>query len=225
MRSSFLKTAFVVGVTGICVAGLIWASAQLFVAAGSTGTPFQTKLAELTLQLAVIVVIGAIAKALFDWGMAQRSREKRKREAQVEFLKRVRAAHIVVQHARDLLKAHRSPKTYGEQLRRLMELRPEVEEISEDLRVSSGLFKDQVEIEEGLEGIVSYLIAGSEEYVSSHEHVEAGHKAGESLASTIDVHGMKWTKDLITAGSSYGEGYLKSLAKVKGAMRIEVYGT
>ena len=91
----------------------------------------------------MIVILGALAKALLDWGTSQRARHRERVDRRLEFMRRVRAAHITVESARTLLNAHRSPKTYGEQCRRLMQLRPEVEEISEDLAAAPGLFRGQ----------------------------------------------------------------------------------
>ena len=97
-----------------------------------------------------------------------------KLEARKEFLRRVRAVHVTIQNARDLMNAHQSAKTWGEQSRRLMKLRPEVEEISEDLKASDSLFVRQSEIIDGLEGIASYLAKAGEEYVRSHKQSIVG---------------------------------------------------
>jgi protein-S-isoprenylcysteine O-methyltransferase Ste14 len=42
--------------------------------AGSPSNTFYTKLAELTLQLAVVVIVGALLKVGVDWGMDQHRR-------------------------------------------------------------------------------------------------------------------------------------------------------
>jgi hypothetical protein len=187
-------------------------------------TEFYAKLGELALQLAVLVIVGALVKAAIDWGTSQRTRYLEKLEARKEFMRRVRAMHIAIQDAKDLMNAHQSAKTWGEQSRRLMGQRTEVEEISEDLKASDGLFAKQTEIIEGLEGIISYLTRARDEYVRSRDPVDNGHKAGRSLSETIDQGRMTWLRDFIAGGESYRNDYEANLTKSKGAMRAEVYG-
>lgn len=90
--------------------------------AGKSLADFYTELGELALQLAVVVVIGALIKAVADWGTSQRRRHAEKLETRI--LRRVRALYVTVANARDLMNAHRTPKTYRKQSRRLMLLRP-----------------------------------------------------------------------------------------------------
>jgi hypothetical protein len=105
-----------------------------------------------------------------------------------------------------------------------MELRPEVEEISEDLKASDSLFAKQTEIVDGLEAIISYLAKAGEEYIGSHDSVDSGYKAGKTLAETIDERSMTWVRDFMAGGKGYQNDYETNLAKSKGAMRAEVYG-
>jgi hypothetical protein len=209
----------------IVVAALLGVVARsLYDSASDSGGDFERKLGELILQLGVIVVVGAIFNALINWGMNQRAREKERRDKRLDFLKRVRAMHVTIESARTLLDAHRSPKTYSEQSRRLMELRPEVEEISEDLRASPKLFQNQDAIRRGLAGIVAYLNQGREEYVKHHTDVEAGYKR-ESLETTMTRHGMEWLIDFIDGGDHYQQRYEQNLVASKEAMRLQVYGS
>jgi hypothetical protein len=214
--------AFVV-IAVVAAGALLYAGRRLYDASGKSSSAFDAKLGELTLQLAVIVVVGALVKAVIDWGTGQRTRHLHRLEARMDFLRRVRAAHIGVEYARDLLNAHRSAKTYGEQLRRLMELRPEVEEISEDLTAAPDLFEAYEKIREGLEGIIAYLKEGGKEYVGGHDRIDAGYKAGECLQETIEKQNMKWVKDFMNAGPDYRELYVANLSRAKGTMRLEVY--
>jgi hypothetical protein len=210
----------------LCVAGFsILVGWQLYATAAKPITDFYTKLGELALQLAVVVIVGAFVKVLVDWGTSQRARYAEKIAARKEFMRRVRAMHVKIQNARDLMNAHKSPKTWSEQSRGLMELRPEVEEISEDLKASGNLFTNQITIVEGLEKIISYLQCAGDEYVRSHDAVDSGHKAGKSLVETIDKNDMTWVRDFMAGGESYKSNYEANLTKSKGAMRSEVYGS
>jgi hypothetical protein len=230
MASSQLKKAPIVGTVifaavALCVAGFaILVGWQLYASAAKPPTDFYAKLGELALQLAVVVIVGAFVKELVEWGASQRARYAEKIEARKEFMRRVRAMHVAVQNARDLMNAHRSPKTWGEQSRRLMELRPEVEEISEDLKASGNLFANQIAIVDGLEKIIAYLQSAGDEYVRSHDAVDNGHKTGRSLVSTLEEKSMTWVRDFMAGGEGYKANYEANLTKSKGAMRSEVYG-
>jgi DNA-binding transcriptional MerR regulator len=180
--------------------------------------------ASCALQLAVVVIVGALVKVVVDWGTSQRARYREKLEDRKEFMRRIRAMHVTIQNARDLMNAHGSPKTWREQSRRLMELRPEVEEIFEDLKASGTLFEKQKEISDGLEAIIAYLQRAGDEYVRSNEAVEGGYKAGRSLRETIDQESMTWVRDFMAGGEDYQKSYEANLGKSKGAMRLEVYG-
>lgn len=198
---------------------LIFVGWQLYITAGKPTADFYAKLGELALQLAVVVIVGAFVKAVVDWGISQRMRHTEKLEARKEFMKRIRAVHVSIQNARDLMNAHRSPKTWGEQSRRLMELRPEIEEISEDLKASKNLFEKEQEIIDGLEGIISYLKKAGEEYVKCHDAVRGG-----NLVQTIEEQNMMWVRDFMAEGEDYLSGYAANLTKSKGAMRSDIYG-
>lgn len=209
----------------ICVAvASILAGRYLYSAGGKQVTDFYGKLGELALQLAVVVIVGALVKVVVDWGTSQRARYREKLEDRKEFMRRIRAIHVTIQNARDLMNAHGSPRTWSEQARRLMELRPEVEEISEDLKASGTLFEKQSEIIDGLNAIIAYLEDAGKEYVKSHEAVSDGYKAGRSLLETIDQNNMTWVRDFMDRGERYQKSYEANLTKSMGAMRSEVYG-
>jgi len=197
---------------------------RMYLAAGKPDTDYYLKLGELILQLAVIAIIGALAKVFIDWGTTFRTRKIQQNEKRMDFLRRVRAAHVTVETARDLLIAHGSARTYGEQLRRLMALRFDVEEISEDLQATADLFKTRKEMRLGLAGIIAYLKQGAQEYVQHHRDVDAGYKSGETLMQTIESKQMIWVRDLMESGPQYNQDYIGNLSRTKPKMRKETYG-
>jgi len=130
----------------LAVACIVLAKYLYLYSAASDQNPqieFYKKSGELALQLALVVIIGGLLKLLIDWGTSQRARHIARQEQRNEFLKRVRKIHVAIQNARDLMNAHGSAKTWGEQSRRLMQLRSEVEEIIEDLKASVFRFRCQ----------------------------------------------------------------------------------
>ena len=210
----------------LCVAVvLVLVGRNFYAAAGKPTTEFYAKLGELSIQLAIVAIVGALVKAIVDWGTSHRARYLERLEARKEFMRRVRAMHVTIQNARDLMNAHGSARTWAEQSRRLMQLRPEVEEISEDLKASPKLFAGQTEIVNGLEQIVKYLEEAGMEYVRSHDSVDGGYKAGRSLLDTIEQQKMVWVRDFMEGGEGYKSQYESNLTKSKGAMRAEVYGS
>jgi DNA-binding transcriptional MerR regulator len=197
---------------------------SLYAHAARPATEFYAKLGEISLQLAIVIIIGALVKAMVDWGTSQHSRYREQLEDRKEFLRRVRAMHVTIQNARDLMNAHASARTWGEQSRRLMQLRPEVEEISEDLKASRKLFAKQSQIVDGLEAIVTYLNEAGNEYVEKHSAVDRGHKDSQRLLDTISQENMAWVRNFMEGGDGYKNSYEANLTKSKGAMRAEVHG-
>src|SRR5262245_26709952 len=106
---------------GAAVAPVV-AGWYLYELAAQPKAGFYGKLVELALQLAVVVIVGALVKVVVDWGGSQRARYREKLEARKEFMRRVRAMHVTIQNAKDLINAHQSAKTWSEQSRRSMEL-------------------------------------------------------------------------------------------------------
>jgi len=204
----------------LIVGTLLAASWYLYVRAGKSSADLYGKAAELALQLAFVILIGALITAYINWGITRR---REKREKQMDFMRRVRSMHVTVEYARTLLNAHRSPKTYSEQLRRLMELRTEVEEISEDLTASPRLFAYQDQIIVGLGGIIEYLKVAGAEYVRGHGPVAAGYNK-ETLDQTIENEELVWVDDFMKGGEEYKKEYDKNLTAAKGSMRLEIYG-
>src|SRR6185437_12043362 len=102
--------------------------------------------------------------------------------------------HSTVESSRVLMRAHSSPKTWTEQSRRLMELRPKVEDISEDLKMSASLFANQKEIVEGLGGITEYLRRAETEYEECHQDVVGNDQVREHFEKTIKNRNMIWVR-------------------------------
>jgi hypothetical protein len=110
-----------------------------------------------------------------------------------------------------------------------MQLRIDVEEISEDLGASPGLFMKQQEIRAGLEGIINYLQECEDEYEKHHNdvihdpHATNPGKDGD-LCDVVKQRGMTWMQDFMKGGKDYKNKYITHLTKAKGTMRSEVYG-
>jgi len=186
---------------------------------------FGRALADLLLQLALIVVLGTAIKLVVDSYADRRARLEREQQDRLELLRRMRAQHVKVAYAQRLILAHQSGKTYTEQLRALMIVGAELEDLAEDVKATGNLFgEDQDSVIAGIESIVSYLADGSAEYVRCHAKVDADAVAKKPLEQTITAHNMVWVRAFIAASPKFPDAYDKALANCKGRMRQRAYG-
>jgi hypothetical protein len=71
----------------LVAAGLLYAGRKLYELAVQPSSAYYTKLGELTLQLAIIVIVGALIKAAIDWGTTQRARHLATLEIRMDFIR------------------------------------------------------------------------------------------------------------------------------------------
>lgn len=232
----------------------------LLVYSVSAPESFGRLLAQFLLQVAVVVLGGAIIKFLMDENVKRRDKadreisdnmiaaEKKRSEAELaaqkarsekavgmrldqakraEFLQRIRAKHVQISYAQTLIVAHDSGRTYTEQLRQLMLIGPELEDLAEDLKAARDLFEPvhATEIVEGVEGIVNFLGRGSSEYVRCHGRVDDDAKRGEKLSSSITQNKMDWVQGIIRSFPSMPQDYVSALSLSKGNLRRIVYAS
>lgn len=196
---------------------------------------FRSVLASNLLQ-GVAIATGAIVIGWLVGRSADRQANRleldRKR---LELLQRMRAAHVSIAHAQRLIMAE-DDDTYKQQMRALMLVARDLEEIREDVKVTEGLYagKDRRSIMKGIAKIIEFLEAGNREYV--------GWRNSEGSQSERDYRRLEWVADLIKprgrpSGSSedpYDENwappdrmpddYEKGLDLSKANMRAYVYG-
>jgi hypothetical protein len=191
----------------------------------SSPDTFGRALAGLLLQLALIVVLGTVIKLIVDSYADRRARLEREQQERIELLRRMRAQHVKVAFAQRLVLAHQSGKTYAEQLRVLMIVGAELEDLAEDVRATQDLFgDDQGTVISGIEEIVSYLADGSTEYVRCHAKVDADAVARKNLEHMIRAHSMVWIEEFIAPSPDFPDPYVAALEKCKGRMRQHAYG-
>jgi hypothetical protein len=134
---------------------------------GTAPNTFRSVLASNLLQGAVITIGAAVIATLL--GLIQEMRAKRERDAtkRLELFRRMRTAHVRIASTQRLLKADSNPKTYGKQMRALMVVARDLEEVREEVRVSGHLYKehDRRSIMEGIAMIIEFLEEGSSEYI------------------------------------------------------------
>jgi hypothetical protein len=224
MRSvPFLLRTWVFVLGSVLLAALlVFASYRLYLVADKR-SDFLVKLGEYALQVAIIVLAGAAVKQLLEWRATVRMERTHQADLRREFLRRLRAVHITVLNARDLMAAHRTPKTWAEQSRKLIESIPVLQEIGEDLQVAEALFGGEQEaILKGIEGMAAYLERCRHEYMKNHEVVGSNREDQRLLESAIDSRKMAWTSDFMDGKGSFEVEYVTELLKAKLPMREAV---
>jgi hypothetical protein len=221
----FLNPLVVMSVGVAIAAGLAVVAAQLF--AHSNRDSFSRKFAEFVLQLALIVIIGALINFFFKVYSDRRALLDQDNTNRLELLRRMRAVHVTVAYAQRLIVADNSGRTYSEQLRRFMILTYELEDIAEDIEVASKrkLFEpfDDVIIK-GIKGIINFLNQLTGEYVRCRSDVEADAELNKDFAATIEERGMCYLKEFIKVCPEFPTLYKISVDMSKGKMREKIYG-
>lgn len=184
---------------------------------------------------AVAAVLGAAIAALVAVTSEIRARGESEAAKRLELFQRMRTAHVQVALAQQLLRAHRDDETYHEQMRGLLKVVKDLEEIREEVRVSGRLYgpDHRPEIMHGIALIIVFLQHGVAEYMAWCR--EPAHRGPHDLPRS------GWLVDLIEIRSSaesrldparedwepegnMPEGYDKGLFKSKLVMRAYVYG-
>jgi len=179
------------------------------------------------IEFGLIVILGAGFSQVLQASTDARTAAAEDRAKRLEFLRRLRAAHIEVAHSQKLTRIHESGKTYGEQHRALMRTSPILDEISRDLREATSLFgEDQQAIVQGVEYLIKYLGEGEDEYERCHSAVNAAASVDHTMKlSEMNRPGcdLTWTLDFANGGLGFQQGYDKPLTASKGRMRTYVY--
>jgi hypothetical protein len=197
---------------------------------------FVENAAALLLELGMLVIFGLLIGVLINNGVTRRARKLEELQRLKEFIRRAAAINAKVQNARDLLVAAWSGKTWGEQSRRLMEVRPEVEDLSEDVKFSSELFSNPVDVLQKLQKIADYLEEGRKEYLEKRDEIEDAYntsqikeegKKRERAQGAFDskLLSMPWAIGLVTGRDAYKTDFEPSIIEIKKILRTAVYGS
>jgi hypothetical protein len=127
---------------------------------------FSKVLASGVLSGAGVAVFGAAITGLLTLTTEIRSRAERNATKRLELFRRMRAAHVRVALAQQVLRTQGNVEIYHAQMQGLMHVTKDLEEIREEVRVSGGLYPkdDQLSIIEGIARIIVLLQEGIAEY-------------------------------------------------------------
>ena len=131
--------AMLVGYRRIVSPVCVWVGAWLLYATKGNKT-FGRSVADLLLQLAFLLIAGTVLNWLIKRINKQRDKEQELRNKRMDFMRRMREAHVRIANAQRLIYANPSPETYNEQMRVLMLVTPELEDIERDIAATTDLF-------------------------------------------------------------------------------------
>jgi uncharacterized MnhB-related membrane protein len=117
---------------------------------------------------AAVAILGAIVGTMVSIAAEIRSRRESAAEKRLELFRRMRGAHVRVALAQEILRSQRDAVTYHEQMRVLLQVVKDMEEIREEVRVSGRLYDeiDRRAIIKGIALIIIYLQQGVTEYAA-----------------------------------------------------------
>jgi hypothetical protein len=167
------------------------------------------------LQLGVVGVGTALVGLLVTGLTYFQTKVEEKTDQRLDLLRRIRAAHVRIVHAKRILKSDESAKIYTQQMRKLMLVIPELEDIGADVVAAKRLFgKDNGQIKGGVDDLVTYLEKGYTEYTD--------HLTRPQPRTTRPVGG--WLTELVDS-EEMPCCYDEAVGKSKGCMRFHVYGS
>lgn len=186
---------------------------------------------------AVVITLGAVVTTILSFASEIRAHADRDADKMLELFRRMRGAHVRVALAQQILRAQHDARTYRKQMRALLSVVKDLEEVREEVKVSGHLYADgdRRSIMEGIALIIEYLQVGISEYVTwceqaggqSHETRPQAEDAWVSVLVDQDTGRPKrdpGDEDWEPAGQM-PKAYDAGLDLSKRVMRACVYGT
>ena len=204
------------------VLAVLVVGAWLLYAYTKGNTDFGRSFADLLLlQLALLLIVGTALNSLIRHMNKQRDKEQELRNKRMDFMRRMREAHVRIANAQRLIYANRSPKTYSEQMGVFMLVTPKLEDIEADIAATTDLFcnEDKAKIQGGIKDIVAYLDKGYDQYAKWRRSTRSSTEDYETLCQSEPG----WLCELIKTPRLMPEEYVCALNKSKGMIRLYVY--
>jgi hypothetical protein len=184
------------------------------------GGAFGRSAAGLLMQLAFLVLAGTVLDALIKRINRARDKEQELRNKRMDLMRRMREAHVSIANAQRLIYACPSRETYSEQMRVLMHVTPQLEDIERDIAATTDLFckepMDKEGIQKGINEIVKYLDEGYDQYATWGKR--------EVDRAWIPQANMGWIAELLASQRGMPDRYFDALTESKGRIRSYVYG-
>lgn len=117
----------------------------------------QQEVAKSLLQLALIGFVGAYAKYLFDQIENDRKERETRHKLQIETLNTITDTYWRVRNILEIINAHKSAKSYGEQMRAIIELKNTLRRVDNEFFSGMHQFKNQEVITNNLKQLAELL--------------------------------------------------------------------
>jgi steroid delta-isomerase-like uncharacterized protein len=210
------KTAFLwsrryrLTIAAIAIIPVLVLSAEYLYAHTKDDKAFFGSFANLLVQGAGLIAAGLILTPLIKHITTRR-------QQRIDFMHRIREAHVRIANAQRLIHADRSYTTYSEQMRVLMQVTPKLEDIERDIAATTDLFKpgDKTKIQKGINEIVAYLDKGYDQYAEW---------CNDEDCDSLRQRKPGWLGELVKCRRSMPAEYERALDKSKGTIRCYVYG-
>lgn len=189
------------------------------------------------LQLIVLGVVGVAVKGAFDRHQVRRAeareeteRAQQERNAVTELrkamLRRVLAANRVVRKAGILIPAHASAKTYGEQMRILIDAQLEFSDIRHEIETIPTLFASTGDIKGQLDQMAGYLEGLTAEYRRRYQDIVDVERTKGRADVRAALEELGNCRDFMDAGqgSQLRTVYVTSYWGARDAMRRDILG-
>lgn len=169
---------------------------------GTIRNAITLELAKIFTQLAVIGVVGTLIKFLLDEHAVRRRRDEaeeaeqqRQQNARRDFRqglwRGLRDVYSQVENARNLIEGAKSARTYGQQVREIMDLRTQLGEIRHEVAFSADTFEAKEALSSWIRRMEKYLEGLIEEYGKEYKSLSdsqsAYEKEKDSGRTTIDM--------------------------------------
>jgi hypothetical protein len=247
--TTFIVAVIVVSAIAFGLGSWLWFQIGAWEQGATTQLEILREIVKLLVQLVLIGILGALVKFLLDEVSASRREQDNERERarteketklslQKELLGKLSAAHRKVQSAPNYIEAARSAKTYGEQLRVIMDAKFDLDSVASEIETSTTLFSESATIHGHLQTMVQYLDRLVGEYRDEYQQlstVQESVEAQEDERTKREARDLLWKKiqklphlkDLREApeGSGYEREYLHGYNQCRHLMLIQMLTT
>jgi len=209
-------------VSTLVVVGVYYSSAS-----GPNG-PFRSdilkEVAKAFLQLAVIGILGAVVKYAFDRRADDQAKTTAENNFRRQMLEKLLGTYRELRKVRSYIEAHQSAKTYGEQMRVIIDVRLDLSEISHAIDTAKGVFKKAEDIKAAVSLMEEYLKELILEFESRYKGLSETQRRtpeliGQKLAELKTLTDFRKGEE----GSEYKKKFLPNYRDARDRMRKEYW--
>ena len=219
MSQRLYTTLTILVVFCVLVVGLMYANSNT-----ENRDTIRLEVAKTFLQLMAIGVLGALVKWLFDQHTLARSRADALNEFRKEILRRLISVTNEVRKVPLLIESAQSAKTYGEQMRSLIDSRLELSFIRHELDTANQTFSNSSEVRAHLRTMELYLDELIDEFKDEYRNLSKKQTEKPEVVWS-EIQKLPKLSDLQRGGedSDYRTRYVLSYSSARDLMRQEIW--